>query len=111
MTDATILVIISKPDFDLTQNDLERVKFNLENGDKILIFKDDKNHEVGFAVRSSIACNDEDFLLHRNREKENQRILKQKTPLEWLSWYKNMPGWFPNGTCHTENILKPRQRS
>ena len=93
MTDSTILVIISKPDFDLTQDDLERAKLNLENGHSLVIFKDDKNHEIGIVVRSSIACNDEDFL--SQRDKANQQILKQKTPVEWLSWYKNMSGWFP----------------
>ena len=104
MTDSTILVIISKPDFDLTQDDLDRAKLNLENGHKIVILIDDKNVEIGFAVKSSTACNDENFLLQR--DKANQQILKQKAPVEWLSWYKNIPGWFPNCTCKARDILK-----
>ena len=105
MTDATILVIISKPDFDLTKDDLDRAKLSLENGHSIVIFKDDKNHEIGIAVRSSIACNDEDFL--SQGDKANQQILKQKTPLEWLSWYKNIPGWFPIYIFNASNTAMP----
>ena len=105
MTDATILVIISKPDFDLTKDDLDRAKLSLEKGHSIVIFKDDKNHEIGIAVRSSIVCNDEDFL--SQGDKANQQILKQKTPLEWLSWYKNIPGWFPIYIFNASNTAMP----
>jgi len=111
LTDATILVIISKPDFDLTQDDLDRAKLSLEDGYDIVIFKDEKNLEIGFVVRSSIICNDEDFLSHRNRDKTKQQILKQKAPLEWLSWYKNIPGWFPICIFNADDILRPRLRT
>ena len=92
MKDTTILVIILQPYFNLTQDDLERTKMHLENEDVIMVFKDDKNRKMGFAASSRTACNDEEFLSRHHLSMEMESILLQKTPLEWLSWYKNMSG-------------------
>ena len=92
MKNTTILVIILQPYFNLTQDDLERTKMHLENEDVIMVFKDDKNRKIGFAASSRTACNDEEFLSRHHLSMEMESILMQKTPLEWLSWYKNMSG-------------------
>ena len=86
----TIVAVISKPDLHFTQDDVERTKLHLKNGVKIMVFKDNKNNEIGFAVRLDVACNDEEFLSRHSLNMAKQSILKQKKSLEWLSWYKNM---------------------
>ena len=93
ITERTILVFISKPDYELTQDDLVRAKMNFKNGGNIVIFNNGINKDIGFAVSGRAACQDKEFL---TQLKANHQILKQKSPLEWLSWYKNMPVRFLN---------------
>ena len=90
MKSGTIVAVISKPDIDFTQDDVERTKLHLENGVKLMVFKDEKNDGIGFAVRLDVACKDKEFFSRRNLNMAKQSILKQKSSLEWLSWYKSM---------------------